>query len=82
MTDESRTLATNHEASGIGVYVTGDGADVYEDRLLKAAHTNSGDFKPVLLLIGTRLGIDRINPVYWDALRHTLQLPQSLGIAG
>jgi cysteine protease ATG4 len=33
-------------------------------------------------LIGTRLGIDKINQVYQQALIATLQMPQSIGIAG
>lgn len=32
--------------------------------------------------MGIRLGIDRITPVYWDALKDSLRLPQSVGIAG
>ena len=82
MIDGNRALAAQYEASGIKVYVTGDGADVYEDRFLSLATKSGTGFQPVLLLVGTRLGIDRVNPVYWDALRHVLQLPQSLGIAG
>lgn len=39
-------------------------------------------FKPTLVLVGTRLGIDKVNPVYWEALKSALQMPQSLGIAG
>ena len=39
-------------------------------------------FHPTLILVGTRLGIDKINQVYWESLTATLQLPQSVGIAG
>lgn len=39
-------------------------------------------FHPTLVLVGTRLGIDKINQVYWESLTATLQLPQSVGIAG
>jgi cysteine protease ATG4 len=62
--------------------MTDDTADVPEDKFLDAAHDERGSFRPTLILIGTRLGIDRITPVYWDAVKTTLQLPQSVGIAG
>ena len=39
-------------------------------------------FKPTLILVGTRLGLDKITPVYWEALKSSLQMPQSIGIAG
>lgn len=42
----------------------------------------NGPFSPTLLLIGTRLGIERITPAYRSALAAALQLPQSVGIAG
>ncbi len=41
-----------------------------------------GKFYPTLVLVGTRLGIDKVNMVYWEALASALQLPQSVGIAG
>ncbi|KAI9680769.1 MAG: Cysteine protease atg4 [Caeruleum heppii] len=46
------------------------------------AHPSGGAFCPTLILVGIRLGIDRVTPVYWDALRTVLQMPQSMGIAG
>lgn len=46
------------------------------------AKPNGNDFHPTLILVGTRLGIDKITPVYWEALIAALQLPQSVGIAG
>lgn len=65
------------------VYVTGDGPDIYEDQLLQIAKSGAdGTWCPTLLLVGTRLGIDRITPVYWDALKASLHMPQSVGIAG
>lgn len=39
-------------------------------------------FQPTLILVGTRLGIDKINPIYWESLVATLQMPQAVGIAG
>ena len=77
-------LTQKHKDAGLRVYVSGDGADVYEENLLKVAKGEDGDeeWVPTLILVGTRLGIDKITPVYWEALKSALQMPQSIGIAG
>ena len=75
-------LTNNHPATGLRVYITGDGSDVYEDSFMQIARPNGGDFLPTLVLVGIRLGIDRVTPVYWDALKDSLRMPQSIGIAG
>lgn len=62
--------------------MTKDGADVYEDAVLSLARGNNTAFQPVLILVGIRLGIDRVTPVYHEALKASLKLSQSLGIAG
>jgi cysteine protease ATG4 len=49
---------------------------------MKIAKGDGNQFHPTLILIGTRLGIDKITPVYWEALIASLQMPQSVGIAG
>lgn len=49
---------------------------------MKVAKGNDGQFHPTLILVGTRLGIDKITPVYWEAVAAALQMPQSVGIAG
>lgn len=49
---------------------------------MKVARGDDGDFKPTLILLGTRLGIDRVTPVYVDGLKRALEMPQSIGIAG
>jgi len=72
----------NENDEGLRVYSTGDGPDVYEDEFMNIAKPQGGRFRPTLVLVGTRLGIDKITPVYWDALIASLQLPQSVGIAG
>ncbi|KAJ6788889.1 hypothetical protein PWT90_00099 [Aphanocladium album] len=64
------------------VYMTGDSPDVYEDSFMSTARGGDGVFKPTIILISTRLGIDKITPVYWEALISALQMPQSVGIAG
>lgn len=77
----SRALTNAHELS-LRVYSAGDGADVYEDSFMKIAKADGKHFQPTLILVGTRLGIDKINPVYWEALVASLQMTQSIGIAG
>ncbi|KAG9202177.1 Cysteine protease atg4 [Epicoccum nigrum] len=75
-------LANKHREAGLKVYVSGDGADVYEDKLKQIAVDDDGNWQPTLILVGTRLGIDKITPVYWEALKAALQMKQSIGIAG
>ncbi|KAF2730267.1 putative cysteine protease ATG4 [Polyplosphaeria fusca] len=75
-------LVKQHRSAGLRVYISGDGADVYEDNFKEVAVDEDGEFQPTLILVGTRLGIDKITPVYWEALKAALQMPQSVGIAG
>ncbi|GAM83290.1 hypothetical protein ANO11243_012770 [Dothideomycetidae sp. 11243] len=74
-------LTNNHKASNLRVYVRDD-SDIYGDSFLATARSSSATFQPTLILLGTRLGIDRINPVYHCALSRTLTCSQSVGIAG
>ncbi|KAI1406354.1 hypothetical protein F4819DRAFT_441348 [Hypoxylon fuscum] len=73
---------TNENEPALRVYSTGDGPDVYEDNFMKIAKPDGAVFHPTVILVGTRLGIDKITPVYWEALAASLQMPQSIGIAG
>lgn len=70
----SRHLAT----AGLTVYVGSDSGDIYENELV----TSGPDFKPVLVLLGLRLGVESINKFYWDSLKQFLGLGGSVGIAG
>lgn len=79
---EARDLVNDYKDAGLRVYVTGDGSDVYEDGVMKVAKSDDGVFQPTLILVGTRLGIDKVTPVYWEALKYSLQMTQSMGIAG
>ncbi|KAF3210432.1 Cysteine protease atg4 [Orbilia oligospora] len=76
-----QALAAQHD-EGLQVYITGDGGDVYEDAFRKIAISDDGVFHPTLVLVGIRLGIERVTPVYWEALKSSLMMPQSVGIAG
>ena len=53
-----------------------------EIKFLAIAKPEGQDFRPTLILVDTRLGIDKITPVYWHALTSTLKMRQSVGIAG
>lgn len=77
-----RALAGQCEDPKLRVYVTIDSSDVFEDKVTSIAMDESHCFRPILILLGIRLGIDNVNPVYWDALKAMLQYPQSVGIAG
>ncbi|KAK0713861.1 hypothetical protein B0T26DRAFT_742360 [Lasiosphaeria miniovina] len=76
-----QALSNGHESS-LRVYSTGDLPDVYEDSFMAVANPDGLGFQPTLILVCTRLGIDKINQVYEEALISTLQMPQSIGIAG
>ncbi|ROT37927.1 cysteine protease ATG4 [Sodiomyces alkalinus F11] len=76
-----QALANEHEPQ-LRVYSTGDGPDVYQDGFMNLAKPDGQAFRPTLILVGTRLGIDKVTPVYWEALLAALQMPQSVGIAG
>ncbi|KAF8761553.1 Peptidase family C54 [Rhizoctonia solani] len=38
--------------------------------------------RAVLILVNIRLGLDNVNPIYYDALKSLFQFPQSVGISG
>ncbi|KXN92687.1 Cysteine protease ATG4 [Leucoagaricus sp. SymC.cos] len=38
--------------------------------------------RPVLVLIGLRLGIEGVNPIYYDTIKTLFTFPQCIGIAG
>ncbi|KAI9743285.1 MAG: Cysteine protease atg4 [Claussenomyces sp. TS43310] len=75
-------LTDSYKSSDIKVYLTGDGSDVYVDSLMGISKADGERFMPTLILVGTRLGIDKITPAYYEALAATLKMPQSIGIAG
>jgi cysteine protease ATG4 len=81
-TNSERALTNTRKPSDVRVYITGDGSDVYEDAFMSIARPDGVRFIPTLILVGTRLGLEKITPVYWEALKSSLQMPQSIGIAG
>ncbi|KIL63399.1 hypothetical protein M378DRAFT_179245 [Amanita muscaria Koide BX008] len=89
-----KTLVLGFPECGLGVAVATDSA-LYQSDVYTASHggpaharsprkivkTTWGD-RPVLLLLGVRLGIDRVNPIYYDTIKQLYTFPQSVGIAG
>lgn len=78
----NRALSEEYKDVGMNVYVSSDNTYVYEDKFKAVAYNQPDRMRPTLILLGTRLGIDRITPVYRKGLEDLLRLPQSLGIAG
>ncbi|KAJ7616137.1 hypothetical protein FB45DRAFT_935358 [Roridomyces roridus] len=83
-----RTLVDGFPTCGLGVCVGVDGtlyqSDVYaasSSSSRRGKQTRWGD-RPVLLLLGIRLGLDGVNPVYYDTIKALYTFPQSVGIAG
>ncbi|KAL2816358.1 hypothetical protein BJX63DRAFT_420082 [Aspergillus granulosus] len=77
-----RGLTMNYKQSMLQVYITDDNSDVYQDKFMNVSRNDQGIMQPTLILLGLRLGIDRVTAVYWDGLKTMLQFPQSVGIAG
>ena len=45
-------------------------------------HRSGWGGKSVLILIGIRLGLDGVNPIYYDSIKTLFTFPHSVGIAG
>lgn len=75
-------LSAEYPECGLRVYVASEqGGTLYEDSALDIAR--AGDtFVPLLILVPQRLGHEKINPIYYDALRSLFHVPQFMGIAG
>lgn len=74
-----RTLVNAYPEAGIGVAVAPDGM-LYQTEVYAASHgdhfgrsprrhTKAWGDRPVLVLVGTRVGLDRVNPVYYDFIK-------------
>ena len=80
----NRALTDRYSAAGLRVYSRPDDGDVYADAVVATATQKSADdeFQPTLIVLGLRLGIEKINPIYYPALRSALESRFSVGIAG
>ncbi|KNZ71586.1 Cysteine protease ATG4 [Termitomyces sp. J132] len=72
-----KTLVNVFPDAGLGVVVATDGV-LFQSEVFR---TSWGD-RPVLLLIGVRLGLDGVNPIYYETIKMLYTFPQSVGIAG
>lgn len=88
-----KTLIAGYPEAGLGVSVATDGV-LFQTDVFAASNGRAisrsprrqvgaawGD-RPVLLLIGVRLGIDGVNPIYYETIKLLYTFPQSVGIAG
>lgn len=73
---------TNEFDCGLSVYIGSDAGDIYEKDLFKISKSNDDEFKPTLILLGVRLGVENINSIYWDSLKNILGSIESCGISG
>ncbi|KAK3524493.1 hypothetical protein QTP70_029280 [Hemibagrus guttatus] len=90
-----RKLTLFDDWSSLAVYVSMDNTVVIEDindrkqlqALCPVSHfqqnsQHSQDWRPLLLLIPLRMGINNINPIYIQALKECFKMPQSCGVLG
>ncbi|GBE78643.1 peptidase family C54-domain-containing protein [Sparassis latifolia] len=85
-----RTLVHAFPDAALGVSVASDGA-VYESDVFAASRSSRASLRrygqtwgdrAVLVLIGIRLGLDGVNPIYYNTIKALYEFPQSVGIAG
>ncbi|KAJ3517680.1 hypothetical protein NLJ89_g354 [Agrocybe chaxingu] len=89
-----RTLVNSFPDCGLAVSVAIDSTlyrtEVYAashgeastSRSPRRRHTTAWGDRPVLLLLGIRLGIEGVNPIYYETIKQLYTFPQSVGIAG
>uniref|UniRef100_A0A8C8G3I1 Cysteine protease n=1 Tax=Oncorhynchus tshawytscha TaxID=74940 RepID=A0A8C8G3I1_ONCTS len=91
-----KKLALFDDWNSLAVYVSMDNTVVIEDIKQACLHTHGNratmcphsqsqsrfDWRPLLLVIPLRLGINHINPVYIQALKECFKIPQSCGVLG
>ncbi|KAH9931302.1 peptidase family C54-domain-containing protein [Fomitopsis serialis] len=87
-----KTLVHTFPEANLGVSVAADGGVVYQSDVYAVSHSTMGSprrharlgwgDRGVLILIGIRLGLDGVNPVYYDTVKALYTFPQSVGIAG
>ncbi|KIY68678.1 hypothetical protein CYLTODRAFT_395071 [Cylindrobasidium torrendii FP15055 ss-10] len=77
-----KTLVQAFPDAKLGVALSEDSSlyqvDVYE----ASGGTDAWGKKPVLVLMGLRLGLEDVNPLYHETIKMLFTLPQTVGIAG
>lgn len=74
-------LVTAHKPSNLCIYVSDDGA-IYKDKATQLAVSDDEKWKPLVIIIPLRLGLDTMNEIYYPSVLETFKFPQSLGIIG
>ncbi|XP_056302339.1 cysteine protease ATG4A [Danio aesculapii] len=87
-----KKLALFDDWNSLSVYVSMDNTVVIEDIKKLCARADGADlqlqsqrpldWRPLLLVIPLRMGINSINPVYIQALKECFKMPQSCGVLG
>ncbi|KIJ45041.1 hypothetical protein M422DRAFT_46858 [Sphaerobolus stellatus SS14] len=85
-----KRLVSQFPDAQLAVSVAMDGvifdSDVYaashDDGTRKRATRSKWGNRAVLVLVGIRLGIDGVNPIYYEGVKSLFTFPQSVGIAG
>jgi hypothetical protein len=89
-----KKLVDDFPEAGLGVTLASDGV-IYLDQVRAQAqlpsssrhrsgsnNSSSSWTRPVLVLIGVRLGLEGVHPMYHDSIKATFSFPHSVGIAG
>ncbi|TFK48111.1 hypothetical protein OE88DRAFT_604347 [Heliocybe sulcata] len=86
-----KTLVNSFPEANLGVAVAVDSV-VYQSDVYAASHGHLGSprryaraawgSRPVLVLVGIRLGLEGVNPIYYETIKTLYTFPQSVGIAG
>lgn len=80
--EEEEQLPGRNKEKQLRVFIS-SGSDVYEKPFLQTAYDEkTKTFHPTLILLGLRLGIDKVNKVYWESVKAILECPHAVGIAG
>uniref|UniRef100_A0A4W3JSA6 Cysteine protease n=1 Tax=Callorhinchus milii TaxID=7868 RepID=A0A4W3JSA6_CALMI len=78
-----KKLTLFDEWNTLAVYISMDNTVVVEDiSESKNSANHCTGWKPLLLIIPLRMGINHINPVYINTLKECFKMPQSLGVLG
>uniref|UniRef100_A0A8C1W7R3 Cysteine protease n=1 Tax=Cyprinus carpio TaxID=7962 RepID=A0A8C1W7R3_CYPCA len=88
-----KKLALFDDWNTLAVYVSMDNTVVIEDIKKQCKHCSEAqgrtlqsqrplDWRPLLLVIPLRMGINSINPVYIQAFKECFKMPQSCGVLG
>ncbi|KAJ7144641.1 hypothetical protein C8R44DRAFT_846331 [Mycena epipterygia] len=82
-----------HSHGSYGSHTSNHSHNSYNSHTSSTSHASSNSHgkstaargwggRPVLLLIGTKLGMDGVNPVYYETIKLLYTFPQTVGIAG